>query len=244
MDVVLYENNPNAGHYLMGVQAALVMAGAIAAYQEKTGTCLSYTNFSLGEKFKFKMKSKRAMLGVYSPAALISLSFIAFSLDLLSFTTMKRVLEELGATSLASILSCPSCSTSSPDNRSLILATALSLHFCKRILEVRKQFFALLNRCRIIFFVFFLPNFVFKIARTNRSKNKFLARIHFRNPSIKHNQNKGVCHTVVALLFTLKSILRQKEELWKLKYFTMQKYNVQKIFQKKPKSFKISELYN
>jgi hypothetical protein len=28
----------------------------------------------------------------------------------------------------------------------------LSLHFCKRILEVRKQFFALLNRCRIFFF--------------------------------------------------------------------------------------------
>ncbi|CAK9862816.1 unnamed protein product [Sphagnum jensenii] len=112
------------------------MAGAIAAYQEKTGTCLSYTNFSLGEKFKFKMKSKRAMLGVYSPAALISLTFVAFSLDLLSLTTMKRVLEELGATSLASILSCPSCSTSSPDKRSLILATALSLHFCKRILQV------------------------------------------------------------------------------------------------------------
>jgi hypothetical protein len=27
----------------------------------------------------------------------------------------------------------------------------LSLHFCKRILEVRKEFFALLNRCRINF---------------------------------------------------------------------------------------------
>jgi hypothetical protein len=32
----------------------------------------------------------------------------------------------------------------------------------------------------------------------------------------------------VALPFTLKSILRQKEELWKFKYFTMQKYNLQK----------------
>jgi hypothetical protein len=28
----------------------------------------------------------------------------------------------------------------------------------------------------------------------------------------------------VALPFTLKSISREKEELWKLKYFTMQKY--------------------
>jgi hypothetical protein len=35
----------------------------------------------------------------------------------------------------------------------------------------------------------------------------------------------------VALPFTLKSYLKQakeKEELWKLKYFTMQKYNLQK----------------
>jgi hypothetical protein len=39
------------------------------------------------------------------------------------------------------------------------------------------------------------------------------------------------------LPFTLKSILRQKEELWKLKYFTMQKYNLQKILQKKTKIF-------
>jgi hypothetical protein len=38
---------------------------------------------------------------------------------------------------------------------------------------------------------------------------------------------QGVCHNV-ALPFTLKSILRQ-EELWKLKYFNMQKYNLQKI---------------
>jgi hypothetical protein len=30
----------------------------------------------------------------------------------------------------------------------------------------------------------------------------------------------------VALPFTLKSILGEKEELWKLKYFTMQKYNL------------------
>ncbi len=38
---------------------------------------------------------------------------------------------------------------------------------------------------------------------------------------------RGVSHTV-ALPFTLKSIFRQKEELWKFKYFTMQKYNLQK----------------
>jgi hypothetical protein len=45
-------------------------------------------------------------------------------------------------------------------------------------------------------------------------------------------RKQGVCH-IVALPFTLKSILRQKEELRKLKYFTMQKYNLQKILPKK-----------
>jgi hypothetical protein len=37
---------------------------------------------------------------------------------------------------------------------------------------------------------------------------------------------QGVCH-IVALPFTLK-YLKAKEELWKLKYFIMQKYNFQK----------------
>ncbi len=36
------------------------------------------------------------------------------------------------------------------------------------------------------------------------------------------NLNKGVCHTV-ALPFTFKKYLKAKEELWKLKYFTIAK---------------------
>jgi hypothetical protein len=37
----------------------------------------------------------------------------------------------------------------------------------------------------------------------------------------------------------MKKYLKAKEELWKLKYFTLQKYNLQKSLEKKPKSFKI-----
>jgi hypothetical protein len=33
----------------------------------------------------------------------------------------------------------------------------------------------------------------------------------------------------VALPFALKKYLKAKEELWKLKYFTMQKYNLEQI---------------
>jgi hypothetical protein len=48
----------------------------------------------------------------------------------------------------------------------------------------------------------------------------------------------------MTLPFTLKNIFKAKEDIWKLKYFIMQKYNVQKILLKKPKSFKILLLYN
>jgi hypothetical protein len=44
----------------------------------------------------------------------------------------------------------------------------------------------------------------------------------------RQNNKKGVFHTV-ALPITIKSILMQKEELWKFKYFTRQRYNVQRI---------------
>jgi hypothetical protein len=40
-------------------------------------------------------------------------------------------------------------------------------------------------------------------------------------------RKQGVCHTMV-LPFTLKKYLNAKEELWKLKYFIMQKSNLQK----------------
>jgi hypothetical protein len=43
-----------------------------------------------------------------------------------------------------------------------------------------------------------------------------------------------VCHPL-ALPFTVKRYLKAKEELWKLKYFTMQEYNLQKNLSKKPK---------
>jgi hypothetical protein len=39
------------------------------------------------------------------------------------------------------------------------------------------------------------------------------------HPKKKKKKKQGVCHTV-ALPRTLKSVLRQKKELWKLKYFT------------------------
>jgi hypothetical protein len=53
---------------------------------------------------------------------------------------------------------------------------------------------------------------------------------------------RSVSHYGLAI-WIKKHLRAKEEELWKLKYFTMQKYNLQKVLQKKPKSFKILELY-
>jgi hypothetical protein len=55
---------------------------------------------------------------------------------------------------------------------------------------------------------------------------------------ISNNHNKAtVCHTTSAFAIYMKKYLKAKEELWKLKCFTMQKYNVQKILSKEIKIF-------
>ncbi len=51
-------------------------------------------------------------------------------------------------------------------------------------------------------------------------------------------KTRDVSHCGLAMY--IKKYLKAKEELWKLKYFTMQKYNLQKILQKKPKLFKLT----
>jgi hypothetical protein len=49
-----------------------------------------------------------------------------------------------------------------------------------------------------------------------------------KNPTPIPQRKQGVCHTM-ALPFYIKRYLKAKEEFWKLKYFTMQKYNLPKI---------------
>jgi hypothetical protein len=48
---------------------------------------------------------------------------------------------------------------------------------------------------------------------------------------MKHHfvEQQGVCRIVWALQIYIKKYLKAKEELWKLKYVIMQKYNLQKI---------------
>jgi hypothetical protein len=44
----------------------------------------------------------------------------------------------------------------------------------------------------------------------------------FSSINLKHQQ-QGVLHTVAFAIYYIEKYLKAKEELWKLKYFTMQK---------------------
>jgi hypothetical protein len=65
--------------------------------------------------------------------------------------------------------------------------------------------------------------------KRKEKKNKAPYSNTFGSYPTPPKKTRGVSH-IVALPFTIKSYLfKAKEELWKLKYFTMQKYNLQKI---------------
>jgi len=69
-----------------------------------------------------------------------------------------------------------------------------------------------------------------------QTPNKVM-QVHVQKGCPSIQETRGVSHCGLAIY--IKMYLKAKEELWKLKYFTMQKYNLHKILWKKPKSFKI-----
>jgi hypothetical protein len=54
-----------------------------------------------------------------------------------------------------------------------------------------------------------------------------LSELHSTSYRYFPKKTRGVSHGGLAIY--IKKYLKAKEELWKLKYFTMQKYNLQKI---------------
>jgi hypothetical protein len=46
--------------------------------------------------------------------------------------------------------------------------------------------------------------------------------------SQQQQQQEGLCHTCDLAIYIKKYLKAKEEELWKLKHFTMQKYNLQK----------------
>jgi hypothetical protein len=54
-----------------------------------------------------------------------------------------------------------------------------------------------------------------------------LQYMNFMNTTLTFTTTRGVSHRGLAIYIL--NYLKAKKELWKLKYFTMQKYNLQKI---------------
>lgn len=121
-------SNPD-GNFFLGFEVFLLIAGAIAAYQEYTGVSLSYTNFSLGRRFKFQLKSRKGMVGVYLPSAVVSLSFFLFRLNVFPLPT---VCGKVGLASVAGFLQ----QHASENQRVTYLSAIIAMHFSKRVLEV------------------------------------------------------------------------------------------------------------
>jgi hypothetical protein len=61
--------------------------------------------------------------------------------------------------------------------------------------------------------------------------------ICIKTKNTKSKSTRGVSQCGLAI--HIKKYVTMKEELLKLKYFIMQKYNLQKLLLKKPKSFKV-----
>jgi hypothetical protein len=68
---------------------------------------------------------------------------------------------------------------------------------------------------------------MFTLSVTNKEHIGAITNYESYSSWMKNTREQGICHTI-ALPFTLKSVFKAKEVLWKFKYFTMQKHNLQK----------------
>jgi hypothetical protein len=77
---------------------------------------------------------------------------------------------------------------------------------------------------------------------STENSNKFQKSRFWKEKSVENVVTLGpMAQVTLVYIKNVKIYFKAKEELWKFKYFTMQKYNLtKKILEKKPKSFKIS----
>jgi hypothetical protein len=67
----------------------------------------------------------------------------------------------------------------------------------------------------------------FKVISGTENSNKFQKTRFWKEKTVEDALTLGP--TAQATLIYIKKYLKAKEELWKLKYFSRQKYNLQKI---------------
>ena len=127
--------NPE-GWWVVALELAMVYAGLSMGYSEASGgKNLGYSKFANtgAEEVdkKIRIPSKWGMLLLYAPAALLGSTLLAHRLGLISLTP---VAELFGASGVAATLQS---AVEFPDLRVLLVTSALTIHFWKRVLEVR-----------------------------------------------------------------------------------------------------------
>lgn len=123
---------PHPGSIALYVmESLLAVGGPVTAYNEANGKNSNYSKFaSDGDGRKTMISSKSGMLVLYFPAALFASVFLAYRVDLLPIGS---VLQSFGASGTAAFLEH---ALAASDDRLLLVAAALFIHFGKRVLEV------------------------------------------------------------------------------------------------------------
>lgn len=128
---------PNTeGWLVVAMELAIVYQGLSSGYNEAKGSKnLGYSKFANtgAEEVdkKTRIPSKWGMLLLYAPAAVLGSILLAHRLGFISLTP---VAELLGASGVAAALQS---AVEFPDLRVLLVISALTIHFWKRVLEVR-----------------------------------------------------------------------------------------------------------
>lgn len=127
--------NPE-GWLVVAMELAIVYQGLSSGYNEAKGSKnLGYSKFANtgAEEVdkRTRIPSKWGMLLLYAPAALLGSILLAHRLGFISLTP---VAELFGASGVAAALQS---AVEFPDLRVLLVISALTIHFWKRVLEVR-----------------------------------------------------------------------------------------------------------
>ncbi|XP_024365007.1 uncharacterized protein [Physcomitrium patens] len=110
----------------------LAFSGPLQMYNEATGKNMGYAKFAsaLGKDNKAMVPSRVGMLSIYIVAAGLASVFLAYAVG---FLPLSSLLESIGASGAASFLDQ---AVAASDDRLLLVAAALSVHFVKRSVEV------------------------------------------------------------------------------------------------------------
>lgn len=114
----------------------LAFSGPLQMYNEATGKNMGYAKFAsaLGKDNKAMVPSRVGMLSIYIVAAGLASVFLAYAVG---FLPLSSLLESIGASGAASFLDQ---AVAASDDRLLLVAAALSVHFVKRSVEVSNQY--------------------------------------------------------------------------------------------------------